>query len=373
MKYWMGALVATFFVAGCLTPTPCWMSTPQMCGLRESCRTVDDCLSRVCAGGLCAQCTGSDQCAANEACLAGTCSTMCTPADRLDGRRVCEGGRVTTCASAANPEGYCATCECPGGSRCSSFDCSAGDCSCIPLAAVGAACASDFECASENCSSFDGVCRVARGATCTVDNCDECLRFADGTSYCSGACTSGTSCGDGFCSGAYADIPYRHCYPSCTGRSCDCRTVSGGTTTYCACGGSAAGCERLEARHDALEPCGSFDSEAPDCAVGSCVGRRVCGVGCYSWGYCGDTCTTDAQCGADGVCGRLPCVGSSCPAVCMPRCPAGGRCAGEGTCQSVPGVASGEVMACTTKLPTGSACATGEDCISATCTSRRCL
>lgn len=375
----MGALIAAFVAVGCSTvvpePEPCWTTTPEMCGMGATCRTGADCTSGVCRSGVCTTCFGSWECGPSEACLSGACSTSCIPTDILgsDRDRVCDQGRVATCDTVADPESYCSVCDCPSGNRCSSFNCNNGDCSCIPLAPVGAACQSNLDCASRNCSSFAGVCRVALGTTCTMEDCDVCLTWTNGTSYCTGDCDGASDCGNGFCSGAYADIPYRECFPRCGGRDCDCRTAADGVTTYCACGGSATDCERLEEQHEPLQACGGFNSDGPDCATGSCVGRAVCGGSCYIWGYCGDTCTTDAECGAEGVCGRLPCGGASCPAVCMPRCPESGRCEGEGSCQSVPGVAGGEIMACTTKLPTGSACATEDDCISAVCSSRRCL
>ena len=367
MKSWMGVLVAAFVAVGCSTAdVPCWEATPNMCATYDTCRTANDCLTNFCQTGFCGMCTFGDDCAANEGCLGGVCTTTCTPGDRLGTGRVCDAGRVASCETVADPEAFCESCGCSTGSRCTSG-------TCVPLAPVDAACTNDFECASRNCSSFAGVCRVALGTTCTVANCDVCLSWTNGTSYCTGDCTATSDCGNGFCSGAYSDIPFRQCFPYCEGRDCDCRPTSGGTSNYCACDSGSEDCERIEAPHAPLEPCGYFNTSRPVCETGSCIGRAVCNSGCYIWGYCGDTCTTDAECGAEGVCGRLPCGGGTCPGTCMPRCSATGRCDGLGACQSVPGAGGAQVMACTTKLPTGAACASGEDCISALCTSRRCI
>ncbi|MBX7194468.1 MAG: hypothetical protein K1X94_20600 [Sandaracinaceae bacterium] len=239
----------------------------------------------------------------------------------------------------------------------------------MPLEPVGGSCTSDYDCESRNCSQFAGVCRVPHGAPCTVDDCDECLAWSDGTSYCTGRCDALTDCGNGWCSGAYGDIPFRRCYPDCDGRSCDCRTTSDGRSSYCAC--PASDCGREEARHAPLAPCDSWRDEGGDCATGSCVGRTVCGASCYTWGYCGDACSSDADCGASGACAQFPCSSATCPAVCVPRCDGAGRCAGDGRCLAVPGL-TGEVMACTTKLMVGENCYEDGDCISGRCTSGRC-
>lgn len=134
------------------------------------------------------------------------CLEACTSDSLPESGFACVEGSPVACGIAG--AAYCSECGCPGGQRC---EIGLG---CVPLAAVGEACANDYDCVSENCSALGGVCRVNVGQPCTAQDCDRCLSTGD-WSFCSRECT-GSLCTSGeevhicaaFGSGSF-------CYPSC--------------------------------------------------------------------------------------------------------------------------------------------------------------
>ena len=120
----------------------------------------------------------------------------------------CVNGVATACKAA--DETHCDQCVCSITEHCQV------GVGCFPNLAVDERCTSDGECASGNCSTNAGVCRVKVGAPCTTANCDDCYTEASGQTYCTRDCRNGESCGAGFCHN-YGTLPgdSHRCFVPC--------------------------------------------------------------------------------------------------------------------------------------------------------------
>jgi hypothetical protein len=294
---------------------------------------------------------------------------------------VCEGGVVRTCAEVAAPDLYCDACGCGAGMVCNAGAFARCDrvpgCLCYVPQPVGAPCDADYQCESRNCSTFAGVCRVAVGAPCTTADCDRCYVYTSGRTFCSRQCELDEDCPSALCLGN-RDLDYFDCHPRCNGPtdpscSTSCQAPGGGGDPFCTC--PPGGCTIEEPPRARLAPCELY-ARVGSCATGICLGRRQCDAlaFCKEWGYCADACTTDAECGAAGVCTNVPCGADmmACGLHCLPRCATDEECEGRGTCRDFVGVGGTAVRACTVRLPRGAGCQTDRDCISGACVAATC-
>ena len=152
-----------------------------------SCTTHNQCLSRVCDGGACAQCTSDDDCpVVNPSCCSGECSPAGTcddNANNADGSVNCNNAGV--CGSRHS---VCTGTNCGCGSL---LDCPIGTV-CNPttkkcLVNGGQPCVQNSDCLSSICSA-NGLCALSlAGIICSADT--------DGTGRPTG-CSSGLLCDD---------------------------------------------------------------------------------------------------------------------------------------------------------------------------------
>ncbi len=138
---------------------------------------------------------------------------MCVPPCG-SGPYTCVGAVSTACALVDDPT-HCIDCGCADATT----HC-ARDLGCLPPAAVGEPCALNNDCATNNCSTFAGVCRVAVGTACTAEDCDACLHLPGGTTHCSRECRGDSDCRTDRCLGN-TTLGVLECLPTaCTGTAC---------------------------------------------------------------------------------------------------------------------------------------------------------
>jgi len=341
----------------------------------KPCSAGYDCASGYCNPGTLrcgSTCRTSADCTGGEDCLGAVCVAACP--STIEGY-VCDGASHVSCSVA--DDSFCGVCGCPAsGTRCES------GVGCVPLSQVGQACDSDDECLSDNCSLYNGVCRVAVGAACTSANCDQCITATNGFAYCSRECSYDGDCGAGQCLGD-STIGYFTCRPPCStfaDPSCPgtCKYPSGGGSTklFCDCPScTISGSPRiLGAQCD-------WDS---DCASGDCLARHL-SFSFYniSSGFCTHTCSSDAQCGAGTHCVDVPCApgdsSARCGALCLRDCSTSYDCPssyknGGGTCRSLTRHgASGSATVCDARTADGQFCGWGSDCMSGKCVGTTCV
>jgi hypothetical protein len=278
----------------------------------------------------------------------------CTRSDVVPDGYVCLGGRTTSCelVDASDEGGTCERCGCAEGLRC------VPEVGCRPAQAVGEPCARDAECASENCSGFAGVCRVAVGDACDSSNCDRCYSFAD-WSWCSRECFPDECNRAGACLGDY-DTGF-YCYPDCgldaNAKTCPetcSRAIDG--PLYCAC----HSCQVREPARELGRACR---------ADGDC-GSRIC---LATTARCDDV----GACGYEGLCSQECTATDDCPSgsecaygMCLLPCEADGDCA-QGRCDSAP-TQDGERMLCEPRGYSGALCRNDRDCRLAACIDGTC-
>ncbi|WP_373046629.1 PPC domain-containing protein [Vulgatibacter sp.] len=363
----------------CLNDTHCRgrSCTGGIC-MGSVCTTDADCAAPTprCneAGDACVACLESDDCAAGEACEAGSCVAVpveCTSdvecEEAAPGRPLClvEDGR-----------GLCV--ECRGGADCGEgIDCLGGacvdvrcesdlDCEAFPDLPVCSdegrcvGCTGDEDCAEGESCSEAGICeppfRCGSNQDCAGNPAGEVCDPASGACV---VCTGDADCAIG-----------QRCEEraACVAIACD-------TVNDCPVG---ARCEAGSC--SAAGPCGSgadcaFDPRAPACnAEGQCVECTV-DAGCGTGERCIDeVCTVPQECVTDSECrGGYVCAGGLCGACRTDdQCPRGicsaGACIDAATCTSdadcADGVCSGDVCSdCATTLD----CAPGLWCAAGQC------
>ena len=386
---------------GCTSNSQCHGNTPY-------------CNKRI---NVCVQCRGNGDCSQGEACVNGTCGCTeeclnspcnvgCGSCGYCDGEYECVNGKCgyPQCDAESCPLGCCNGYECvqyadqsdsycgSGGDGCNDCayteSCINGMCQDEPPPPPPGSC--DENTCPEGCCAEDGECVL------WIDQSDSyCGTAAESCA----ACASGVSCIDGQCGG-----PCDH--STCPSGCCDgnvCRTASDST-----CGTAGSACQNCGGGTCVNGSCGFCDADT--CPNGCCDGNicvpygqqdfDVCGTGgeacaaCFSqmcqtgqcvtcdatsceFGCCANawTCVsitdqTDSICGTNGqscqacpsgdtctagVCGALPCDGTTCP---------NGCCDVNDTC--VP-YADQSMVACGTGGAACSACITIEQCSAGVC------
>ena len=320
-------------------------------------------------GGLCSrECTDDSECTGGARSLvcgvgpsgAGLCVSPC---GALSTGYVCENGRPVSCARATDAS--CSACGCtnePG------TYCDYATDACTPLAEVGAACTTNTECESDNCSALMHVCRVPMGASCNATNCDLCRTRTNGTSYCSGECTDGASdCEGGECVG-FSSVNLYHCAATCsptdtTACPGQCEAFSNSSGYYCAC--SSPGCSATIAQGDLGDLCRS----TAGCESGNCWSAVE--VSSFSTrksiGFCTETCANNADCGSGFACVNAACNGVTCSPICVPSCTTDTDCR-RGTCRDITNASTGgSSSVCDIRRANGTTCTWDGDCQSANC------
>jgi hypothetical protein len=194
--------------------------TTELGGLGLACSDGSECLSGFCSDGVCCDEACGDGCETCDGLSPGTCETL--PAGWPD---------AACFPYLCDEAGLCET-SCTTASDCVdefTFYCDSG--SCLTKKSDGNTCASSAECLSGNCPLPDGVCcSTACAGTCEscsllgsegscgltpafTDPDDECVagQLCDGAGQCKvdngGACSTGTDCASGVCTGAVC-VPF---------------------------------------------------------------------------------------------------------------------------------------------------------------------
>jgi hypothetical protein len=312
---------------GTSTSGPPYVPPPQGdAGILAPCQTNNDCASDLCqygaAGNYCsAYCPGGGSCPAGLACQvgAGACMVPCTSSS------------------------LCAQCACPSGQLCSE------GVGCVPLAEVGQPCTQDSACKSQNCGADARVCDVPIGSPCNASNCELCLTWTNGVSYCSRPCTTQNDCNGygGVCAGGGGSY---QCYPQCKSNvdpSCGdrCELLSDASALICTCNNNCTTTFQLSA------------------VGGPCIDDAGCASGVCFLGICTSACSTDADCGAGNAC--VAC-GAGCGNQCFETC--GTTSCVAGTCNTAgTRAAGGAVSFCDPHRPLGGSCSKATDCTSGRC------
>ncbi|HJL15320.1 MAG TPA: matrixin family metalloprotease [Sandaracinaceae bacterium LLY-WYZ-13_1] len=325
----------------------CTAPAPPECRYDSDCRPADRCEGGRCeprgpGAALGEPCTAVDDCA-SRLCFDGACAQSCdhVDVDSCPDGFYCDGDATGVCGS-----GLCR----PRGAG---------------TAEMGAACADDGDCRSQTC--VDGACTepcapAAPGESCppryaceaaTRPTCGFCRLLGDG-GMCA-RCNRGEDCDSGGC------LEYPDGLGYC-GSRCESHDDCEGTDT-------CHGVTGLETRH-----CARFAEGEPTCAdlIPECTDDLDCRVDqrCAMDGTCvrrpmGEGCEDDGECAA----GR--CVDGACAAPCDPTidgaCGDGLRCARrEGACDE------GWCVAGAGGAGPGAACTGDADCASGLCAGGAC-
>jgi len=338
----------------CAPPATC---SAASCGLKPIgavCGTGGECLSGICAQGVCCAttCTGSCRSCALAA-TAGTCSPV--PVGGADPAGTCTNQGTSSCGTT----GFC-----DGASQCQ-------------LYAAGAQCAPS-SCPSGAASEvLPGTCDGS--GTCKPGATQSCGVYACNGSTCNSACGADTDCAPGnVCNAASCGL--KRLGQVCgSGGDCDsghcvdgvcCFSASCATCYQCNVTGSAGTCQPSPA--GAGEPHGGC-TPAPPCGfVGTCDGLGSCqnaaaSISCGATSCSGGTYTPVSHCTGTGSC-ATPATTSCSPYVCgtsacLTTCTDNTQCASGFVCQS---------GSCTNLKPNGAACTSGTVCISTHCTEGYC-
>lgn len=318
--------------------------------LGERCMTDADCPGGTCllSDNICTQaCTTDDDCddgarelvcGVSECATPGGCRTCVPNCGSTD--YTCIDGVSTHCSFADAT--HCLDCGCPV-----EADHCVRDVGCFPPSPVGESCVLDRDCASRNCSTFAGICRVAVGLPCNLTNCDICLELPGGTTACSAECSTAADCAGTLCLGSAA-LGYRECRPSA------CRTAGSCTVTY--------------APRDAGDACHTDEQ----CGSGTCFSAQRCvDAECIGEGWCSEPCAGAGDCDAGTSCVVIPCADGQtegCGNVCLRSCDGftncgvfGGACSGLETPERT------IAMVCDVRREESRACMDDAECISTNC------
>ncbi len=352
------------------------------CDTAQICAAAGDCYHQVCdVDGLCAEPACDDGVQNGGGYLqgdgetdvdcGGPCGATCGPMEGCQVDGDCQGGSCSgavclpTCFDQVqnNDEadvdcgGMCAPCDngetCAGGADCASSFCADGVC-------CDTACGSECEACTATLKGggVDGQCGAIAAGTDPEDECapeaPETCGNLDGT--CSGAlgCTkhpAGTACGDA---------------PSC---------AAGTATNQDTCSG-AGSCTDNGTTPCGLYACGAAACNATCSSNADCAANGYCDMGtgtCVPKKPVGQVCSANSMCQsgscADGVCCNAAC-GGTCQACnlagSLGTCSfiASGTDPGDTDCPGATSVCNGAGLCKTT---TGAACAMASQCLSAFC------
>lgn len=332
------------------------MPPPTGHPLGGTCATDPDCASGPCVialgTGFCsAGCTSDADCAttsgARYVCGVGPGGApLCVPPCGTS-RYTCVAGVSTDC-SLVTDDSHCIDCRCADTTQ----HC-LRDVGCFPPADVGGPCHQNSDCISRNCSTFHGTCRVAVGAACTTDDCDECLHLPTGGTHCSRECRSVSDCNGDACVGDAALLHYECRPPACTG--------------------STSTCTVEVSPHEVAEACHADT----DCRSGLCFSAPRCvGSDCIGEGWCTAPCTGDADCASGASCVMVPCAAgqtAACGTVCLHSCTGFTDCGVYGgACSGLETPAHALASVCDVRHASGGVCARDQECLSAHCVSGTC-
>lgn len=244
---------------------------------------------RLCAGacvdvsGDTAHCGACDQaCAAGQACLLGSCTSVCPSGQELCG---------SECKSLSSDRQHCGACgsACPDGDVCSqgqcALSCQAG------LTACEGRCV-NLQSDRAYCGSCDTYCSAGR--VCSAGSCQTSCQA--GLSNCSGSCVD-TRYDPAHCGSCGAACPgYAHGEAYCRSGSCQ---LGACATGWGSCDGDAQnGCETdLLTSDRSCGSCGNVCSGGRSCQSGACSKRVFVTSQIYD-GNLGGLAGADAKCQA---------------------------------------------------------------------------
>jgi hypothetical protein len=347
-------------------PAGQWCSTQAClaCDTNEHCGTIcSDCSAQtsnhVCISGSCG-CVDTNDCAAGQDCLDGTCdgcepdcsgkcggaSDGCSGAcDSCPNAQWCDGQTCQVCNTAEHCGWECTNCA--GQTR--NKICINGQCGCL----LGSDCAPAEDCINGSCSG------------CTPDCSGKCGGASDGCDgYCY-SCSSGEWCDSQTCIVCDSD---EHCGSTCA----DCSALSNNK----ACVGNACGCVDND-DCAAGEACDASNCSGcvPDC-TGKCGGASDGCTGtcdsCPDAQWCDNQacslCNTDEHCGwnCDDCAAQSSsqaCIDGSCGCVTDNDCAAGEWCSNNACTACVVDAHCGNTVCidCTNVDVEGTYCAGGSD------------
>ncbi len=281
---------------GCPATQACLSHVCTTCGQDGDCRLGQLCLAGACVQGDCRQ---PADCGAGQVCLNNLCGPCGRDSDCASGS-IC----VPTGAGLRCQPGVCHTlADCSGanaGKVCDSTN------QCVPCArtsdcadATKVCDAATLRCVTGNCSTAADCASLGlSGQVCVSNTCTPCsqdAQCATGQLCLSGRCKTANCKDNSWCSGgsqicelsatnpAAAQYTCRPCSPIATINSADC----GGANRVCDAAGS--------------------------CHLGTCFSQAQCTNGLACLNYSCTSCTTDAQCGGNGLlCVSNKCVSATC-------------------------------------------------------------
>jgi hypothetical protein len=242
------------------TDLDCGGPCGRTCVLNETCDDWGDCVTGVCAGGLCSPCSVTEDCVDAEWCDAGICITRRPVGDACSDAEQCLSG------------------HCPEDGVCCNQDCLGTCMACIP----GQTGLGYGECGPVlQGEDFANECPAEDPSTCGragtgCDGAGACILYADGTVCVPASCTDGirdeprTCNGDGFCRTLQIT--------DCGGFQCDgadCRTYCD-NNTHCLPSAFCNSSHQCEGDRGL----GSFCSSSSQCDSGYCRDNRCCENDC---------------------------------------------------------------------------------------------
>lgn len=350
----------------CTTDAHC--STGYRChGASSACRKVDgatcaaasECASGFCVDGVCCAtaCSGTCQACSTATKQGGGTDGICGSARAgTDPHSTCADQGASSCGLDGSCDGAGACARYPSGTGCGAGSCSgttftsAGSCdgtgTCTPGATTTNC--SPYQCATSGCTSpcsSDADCVSAH----YCDVAGACVPLQPNASPCArdGECSSG-ACVDQVCCENACDAPCSACSALAKGQGDDgvCGTVASGLDPHDDCEpdpGFPASC-KADGACDGSGACRAFARLGTGCGVTTCAGGLVQGdlcdgqgtcqggseVPCAPFGCrgneCGETCSGDAECAKDAICGPA--------GVCVATKPLGDSCGTDGECNS---------------------------------------
>jgi hypothetical protein len=378
---WTANSLASFFLVS-IGLTGCDNDEVVNDDVGSGCSEDADCRAGICLSDVhvCSSpCQTDDDCTGGKVCGVGPDGAQVCISSCLYDEYTCTDGEVrTSCAYLRGiDDSRCEDCGCEGGLRCSPGN------GCVPLSNVGGECFADGDCRTLNCSAYAHVCRVVIGSECTIDDCDLCMTWSGGETWCSRQCDGDDVCNGGLCLGFGGALDYFWCRPPCSPEGADTCPAACGIQEdtgdyFCRC--EEDWCSVEDRNRELLDRCSMVQEEGAihdQCVEGlSCIGRGNCEhIYCVEHGFCSRACASDADCGGDGVCVEIGCVEGSnveCGPVCLPSCVDDYFCwdlddLGRPWCLEMDHVDGGTAMACTNLREVGEACSSPYDCLSGRC------
>jgi hypothetical protein len=356
--------------AQCVPPNQCQNS---ICGTKpngSSCGSGPECVSGVCAEGVCCNdaCTGSCRsCTVGGA--VGTCTSV--PSGVADPKAMCAVTPATSCGTDGTCNGSGGCRNHPSGTPCRDASCSNGE------AVLAASCNGSGTCPMQTNMCAPYLCSGTSCATSCQTSAD-CAQGVCINNMCDSPKPNGAMCaGNGECASMLC-VEGVCCNNACDA-SCESCTVSGSVGT---CSPIPAGAD------DPKNMCGTTSNVCGN--TGKCNGSRGCQQA-PSGADCPDACDGDEfqarTCNGSGACagssmacaGFLKCSGSACLASCSGddnNCTSGKHCNAGGQCVDCTSDAhcSGGTPRCNMTSSTcvqctdNAHCMVGQTCVSNMCT-----